>query len=68
MYAMWKDYDNVSVNTPNFKCKVDLKPIIMSEQGLCTLFEIEVFNALPTRFGPSKYTSLKTTLQNTNPN
>ena len=27
-----------------------------------------VFNALHTRFGPSKYTSLKTTLQNAAPN
>ena len=29
------------------------------------MFKIEVFNALQTQFGPSKYTSLKTTLQNT---
>jgi hypothetical protein len=27
------------------------------------MFKIEVFNALQTRFGPSKYTTLKTTLQ-----
>ena len=28
MYAMWKDYDNMSVNNPNFKFKfkVDLNP------------------------------------------
>jgi hypothetical protein len=26
------------------------------------VFKIEAFNALQTRFGPSKYTSLKTTL------
>ena len=32
------------------------------------MFHIEVFNALQTRFGPSKYTSLKTTLQNATPN
>ena len=32
------------------------------------MFRIEVFNALQTRFGPSKYTSLKTTLRNTTPN
>ena len=31
------------------------------------MFEIEVFNALQTRFGPSKYTSLRTTLQKRNP-
>ena len=31
------------------------------------MFKIEVFNALHTRFGPSKYTSLKTTLHNTTP-
>jgi hypothetical protein len=28
-----------------------------------TMFKIEVFNGLQMRFGPSKYTSLKTTLQ-----
>ena len=32
------------------------------------MFKIEVFNAFQTRFGPSKYTSLKTTLQNATPN
>ena len=32
------------------------------------MFKLGVFNALQTRFGPSKYTSLKTTLQNANPN
>ena len=32
------------------------------------MFKIEVFNALQMRFGPSKYTSLKTTLQNATPN
>ena len=33
------------------------------------VFKIEVFNALQTRFNPSKYTtSLKTTLQNATPN
>ena len=31
------------------------------------MFKIEVFNALQMRFGPSKYTSLKTTLQETQP-
>ena len=30
-------------------------------------FKIEVFNALQIRFGPSKYTSLKTTPQNVTP-
>jgi hypothetical protein len=30
-------------------------------------FKNEVFNALQTRFGPSKYTSLRTTLQNATP-
>ena len=29
------------------------------------MFKIEVFYALQTRFGPSKYTPLKKTLQNT---
>ena len=32
------------------------------------VFNIEAFNALQTWFGPSKYTSLKTTLQNATPN
>jgi hypothetical protein len=32
------------------------------------MFKIEVFNALQTRFGPSKFTSLKATLQNATPN
>ena len=32
------------------------------------VFKIEVFNALQTWFGTSKYTSLKTTLQNATPN
>ena len=32
------------------------------------VFKIEVFNALQTRFGPSKYTSLNVTLQNATPN
>jgi hypothetical protein len=32
------------------------------------VFKIEAFNALQMRFGPSKYTSLKTTLQNATPN
>jgi hypothetical protein len=32
------------------------------------VFKIEVFNALQTRFGPSKYTSIKTALQNATPN
>ena len=32
------------------------------------MFKIEVFIALQTRFKPSKYTSLKTTLQNATPN
>jgi hypothetical protein len=27
------------------------------------VFKVEVFNALQMQFGPSKYTSLKTTLQ-----
>jgi hypothetical protein len=29
------------------------------------VYKIEVFNALETQYGPSKYTSFKTTLQNT---
>ena len=33
-----------------------------------SMFKIEVFNALQMRFGPSKYTSLRTTLQNATPN
>ena len=33
-----------------------------------SMVKIEVFNALQMRFGPSKYTSLKTTLQNAAPN
>ena len=33
-----------------------------------TMFKIEVFNALQTRVGPSKYISLKKTLQNATPN
>ena len=33
-----------------------------------SVFKIEVFNALQMRLGPSKYTSLKTTLQNATPN
>jgi hypothetical protein len=37
-------------------------------RGTSSMFKIEVFNALQTRFGPSKYTSLKTTLQNATPN
>jgi hypothetical protein len=32
------------------------------------MFKIEVFNALQTQLGPSKYTSLKIALQNTTPN
>ena len=32
------------------------------------VFKIEVFNALQTLCGPSKCTSLKTTLQNATPN
>jgi hypothetical protein len=36
--------------------------------GLVPMFKIKVFNALQTRFGPLKYTSLKTTLQNATPN
>ena len=32
------------------------------------MFKIEVFNAFQTRFGPSKYTSLRTTLRNVIPN
>ena len=32
---------------------------------LWAMFKIEVFYALQTRFGPSKYTPLKKTLQNT---
>jgi hypothetical protein len=32
------------------------------------VFKIEVFNALQTQFGPSKYTSLNLTLQNATPN
>jgi hypothetical protein len=32
------------------------------------MFKIEVFNALQMRFGPSKYTSLKITLENAIPN
>jgi hypothetical protein len=32
------------------------------------VFKIEVFNALQTRFSPSKYAFLKTTLQNATPN
>jgi hypothetical protein len=40
----------------------------MSISGLTHLvFWFEVFNALQTQFGPSKYTSLKTTLQNETP-
>ena len=31
------------------------------------IFKIEVFDALQQQFGPSKCTSLKTTLQNTTP-
>jgi len=31
---------------------------------LLAVFQIEVFNALQTQFGPSKYTSLKIALQN----
>ena len=39
------------------------------ELGGCrTMFKIKVINALQTRIGPSKYTSLKTTLQNAAPN
>jgi hypothetical protein len=34
---------------------------------LTSVFKIEVFNALQTRFGPSKHTSLKTTFQNATP-
>ena len=33
-----------------------------------SMFKIEVFNALQMRCGPSKYTSLKTTLQIATPN
>ena len=32
------------------------------------VFKIEAFNALQLRFGPSKFTSFKTTLQNATPN
>jgi hypothetical protein len=37
------------------------------QQAHQALFKIEVFNAIQTRFGPSKFTSLKTTLQNATP-
>ena len=36
--------------------------------GPQSVFKIEVSNALQTRYGPSKYTSLKTTLHNAIPN
>jgi hypothetical protein len=35
---------------------------------LLPMLKIEVFNALQTQFGPSKYTSLKTTVSNVIPN
>ena len=35
---------------------------------LAPMFKIKVFNALQTRLGPAKSTSLKTTLQNITPN
>jgi hypothetical protein len=47
---------------------------VLTRQCSCTLervvamFKTEVFNALQMRFGPSKYMSLKTTLQNATPN
>ena len=37
------------------------------ELGLVLVFVVEVFNALQTRFRPSTYTPLETTLQNANP-
>ena len=37
---------------------------VSSSEPLCAMFKIEVFDALQTWFGPSKYTSLKTNLQN----
>jgi hypothetical protein len=35
-----------------------------AQGGVPPVFKIEVFSALQMRFGPSKYTSLKTTLHN----
>jgi hypothetical protein len=35
----------------------------MTPNTINAMLKIEVFNALQTRFGLSKYTSLKTTLQ-----
>jgi hypothetical protein len=40
----------------------------MTPNTINAMLKIEVFNALQTRFGPSKYTSLKTALQNATPN
>jgi hypothetical protein len=52
--------------------ELDLKNKSINRLGesadMRAVFKIEVFNALQTRFGPSIYTSLKTTLQNATPN
>jgi hypothetical protein len=49
---------------------MSLQGIFLTVFGLKSqyaMFKIEVFNALQMRFGPSKYASLKTTLQNAIP-
>ena len=46
--------ENERLKTKQFTSRLQLKPV----------FKIEVFNALQTRFGSSKYTSLKIALQN----
>ena len=40
----------------------------LRQKGWETMFKVEVINALQTRFGPSQYTSLKTTLQSATQN
>ena len=55
-----------------FDTEINIQDLELSMGGAVwkgdPMFKIEVFNALQTRFGPSKYTSLKTTFQNATPN
>ena len=48
----------------HFQCPV----LFHCSLALPSVIKSEVFNALQTRFGTSKYTSLETTLQNATPN
>ena len=62
-----------SIHANGLKNKIDVtkhsqRCLSMQSAWSTLVFKIEVFNALQMQFGPSKYTSLKKTLQNATPN